>query len=301
MTTWLHFAIPLAAEILFLLTALYCIYRVQKNRIYPALWQLLIFWAASDVLLLAAGSLHRLHLANGLHTYEAYFYTYWPSFAINSILVLRVLHEMFRHAVRSVPGVQKLGRPIFFWALAVSVILAFAASITPHTSSMSLLLASAQVLARSQSVLALCMVAFLTIASQTLGVSYSSRIFGVTFGFALMATGNLVHSALFAYHYSIGSAASVLLEVVNLSAIALWAVYFLKPEPARRLVTMPVTSPLMRWNEVAQTLGNPAGQVAVSYPPSFMNDVFELVNDVMGPTSWPQKAAVSRPSGPMAS
>ncbi len=300
MTTWLHFALPLAAEILFLLTALICIYRVQKNRIYPALWQLLMFWAASDALLLAVGSLHRLHLANGLHTYEAYFYTYWPSFAINSILVLRVLHEMFRHAVRSVPGVQKLGRPIFFWALAVSVILAFAAGITPHTSGMSLLLASAQVLARSQSVLALCMVAFLAIASQTLGVSYSSRIFGVTFGFGLMATGNLVHSALFAYHYNVGSAASLVLEAVNLAAIALWAVYFLKPEPARRLVTMPVTSPLMRWNEVAQTLGNPAGQVAVSYPPSFMNDVFELVNDVMGPTSWPQKA-VSRTSGPMAS
>jgi hypothetical protein len=300
MTTWLHFALPLAAEILFLLTALICIYRVQKNRIYPALWQLLMFWAASDALLLAVGSLHRLHLANGLHTYEAYFYTYWPSFAINSILVLRVLHEMFRHAVRSVPGVQKLGRPIFFWALAVSVILAFAAGITPHTSGMSLLLASAQVLARSQSVLALCMVAFLAIASQTLGVSYSSRIFGVTFGFGLMATGNLVHSALFAYHYNVGSAASLVLEAVNLAAIALWAVYFLKPEPARRLVTMPVTSPLMRWNEVAQTLGNPAGQVAVSYPPSFMNDVFELVNDVMGPAGWPQKA-VSRTSGPMAS
>ncbi len=300
MTTWLHFALPLAAEILFLLTALICIYRVQKNRIYPALWQFLMFWAASDALLLAVGSLHRLHLANGLHTYEAYFYTYWPSFAINSILVLRVLHEMFRHAVRSVPGVQKLGRPIFFWALAVSVILAFASGITPHTNGMSLLLASAQVLQRSQSVLALCLVAFLAIASQTLGVPYSSRIFGVTFGFGILATGNLVESALFQNHPSVTGVVALGHELLYLSAIALWAVYFLKPEPARRLVTMPVTSPLMRWNEVAQTLGNPAGQVAVSYPPSFMNDVFELVNDVMGPAGWPQKA-VSRPSGPMAS
>ena len=300
MTTWLHFALPLAVEILFLLAALICIYRAQKNRIYPALWQYLIFWAASDALLLAVGSLHRLHLANGLHTYEAYFYTYWPSFAINSILVLRVLHEMFRHAVRSVPGVQKLGRPIFFWALAVSVILAFASGITPHAQGMDLVLAAGQVLARSQSVLALCMVTFLAFASRTLGVSYGSRIFGVSFGFGMMATANLVNAAFLSHISSVASGANIALEMVNLAAITLWAVYFLKPEPARRLVTMPVTSPLMRWNEVAQTLGNPAGQVAVSYPPSFMNDVFELVNDVMGPTSWPQKA-VSRTSGPMAS
>jgi hypothetical protein len=300
MSTWLHFALPLATEILFLLVALYCIYRAQKNRIYPALWQLLIFWAASDLLLLAEGSLHRLNLASSVHTYEIYFFTYWPTFAINSILVLRVLHEMFRHAVRSIPGVQKLGRPIFFWALSVSVILAFAAGSTPHASGMRLLFASAQVLARSQSVLALCMVTFLAFASRTLGVSFGSRIFGVIFGFAMMATANLANAAFLSRIPSLTSAANLGLGAVNLAAIALWAVYFLKPEPARRLVTMPVTSPLVRWNEVAQTLGNPAGQVAVSYPPSFMNDVFELVNDVMGPAGWPQKA-VSRPSGPIAS
>ena len=300
MTTWLHFALSAAFEIFFLLVAILCVHRAQKNRIYPALWQFLIFWAASDALLLAVGSLHRLHLANGLHTYEAYFYTYWPSFAINSILVLRVLHEMFRHAVRSVPGVQKLGRPIFFWALAVSVIIAFASGITPHAQGVDIVVAVGQVLMRSQSVLALCMVTFLAFASQTLGVSYSSRIFGVIFGFAVMATATLVNSAILTRNPNIASSANIVLEAVNLAAIALWAVYFLKPEPARRLVTMPVTSPLMRWNEVAQTLGNPAGQVAVSYPPSFMNDVFELVNDVMGPAGWPQKA-VSRPSGPMAS
>ena len=62
---------------------------------------------------------------------------------------------------------------------------------------------------------------------------------------------------------------------------------------------MPVTSPLMRWNDVAQTLGNPAGQVAVSYPPSFMTDVFDLVENVMGPNGRPQRATSS--TGPIAS
>lgn len=302
MSTWLHIALPTFLEMLFFSFALYCVHRAQKGRIYPAFWQFLIFGLVSSSIQFADAAAFGAYLISGVHAYTVYFYVYWASFAIDAVLILRVLHEMFRHAVRSVPGVQKLGEPIFFWAISISVILAFASGLTPHTSGMNLLLAAAQILMRSQSVLALCMLTFLAFTSHTLGVSFRSRIFGVTFGFALMALSDLVTSAFFANQPSLTSTVVIVHEVVFLGAIALWAGYFLQPEPARRLVTMPVTSPLMRWNEVAQTLGNPAGQVAVSYPPSFMNDVFDLVENVMGPAnsaSWQQKTA--RPPGPIAS
>ncbi len=303
MSSWLRFAIPLSLEISLLLATMVCVYRAQKNRIYPAFWQLLIFWAVSDGIMLAEGVVRRLHWVTGVQFYDAYRFTYWPSFLISAILMLRVLHEMFRHAVRSIPGVQKLGRPIFFWAIVVSVILAFASAMTPHAAGMGLLLACAQVLMRSQAVLALCMLTFLAFASHTLGVSYRSRIFGVIFGFGMMAVADLVISAFFASRSNLASVVNIVHECAYFVAIAIWAGYFLKPEPARRLVAMPVSSPLMRWNEIAQTLGNPAGQVAVSYPPSFMTDVFDLVNNVMGPAGWPSEATAnaSRPPGPMAS
>lgn len=299
MSVWLHIALPAFLETLFLSVALCCVYRAQKNRIYPAFWQLLIFWAVSQGIQFIDAALNGFHLISGVHAYYVYFYVYWVSFGVGAVLILRVLHEMFRHAVRSVPGVQKLGEPIFFWAITISVILAFASGITPHASGMSILLASAQVLMRSQSVLALCMLTFLAFASNTLGVSFRSRIFGVTFGFGMMAVGDLVFSALFTRYVGLASVANIGHEVMYISAIGLWSVYFLQPEPARRLVTMPVTSPLMRWNDVAQTLGNPAGQVAVSYPPSFMTDVFDLVENVMGPNGRPQRATSS--TGPIAS
>lgn len=299
MYVWLHIVLPVFLETAFLSAALYCVYRAEKNRIYPAFWQFLVFSVASLTVQLIDLSLNGLHLVSGVHAYAVYFYVYWVSFAISAILTLRVLHEMFRHAVRSIPGVQKLGQPIFFWAITVSVILAFASGVTPHTSGMDLLLASSQVLARSQSVLALCMVTFLAFASRTLGVSYRSRIFGITFGFGVIAVDNMVNALIIGRNASLASVAELVHEGVYFAAIALWAGYFLQPEPARRLVTMPVTSPLMRWNDVAQTLGNPAGQVAVSYPPSFMSDVFELVENVMGPSGRPQRAA--NPPGPIAS
>lgn len=299
MSLWLHIILPIFLETLFLSAAVYCVYRAQKNRIYPAFWQLLIFSVVSQTIQMVDLSLNGLHFLSGVHAYSVYFYVYWVSYGIGAVMILRVLHEMFRHAVRSIPGVQKLGEPIFFWAIAISVILAFASGITPHTSGTSILLASAQVLMRSQSVLALCMLTFLAFASNTLGVPFRSRIFGVTFGFGMMAVGDLVYTALFTYHSSLASAANVGHEGIYLAAIALWAGYFVQPEPARRLVTMPVSSPLMRWNDVAQTLGNPAGQVAVSYPPSFMTDVFDLVENVMGPKGRPQRATSS--TGPIAS
>jgi hypothetical protein len=299
MPVWLQIVLPAFLEISFLSFALYCVHRAQKSRIYRAFWQLLIFQVISDAVIFTDSSLNGLRLISGVHAYYVYFYVYWVSFGIGAVLILRVLHEMFRHAVRSIPGVQKLGQPIFFWAITVSVILAFASSATPHTSGMSVLLASAQVLARSQSVLALCMVAFLAFASRTLGVSYRSRIFGVTFGFGVIAVNNMVNALIIGRNASLASSAELVHEGVYLAAIALWSAYFLQPEPARRLVTMPVTSPLMRWNDVAQTLGNPAGQVAVSYPPSFMTDVFDLVENVMGPNGRPQRATSS--TGPIAS
>jgi hypothetical protein len=289
-------------ETAFLSSALFTVYRAQKQRIYPAFRFLLAFLIASSAILTFIWLLSGMHLLSPMHAYEAYFYGYWASFIVQAVLMLRVMHEMFRHAVRSIPGVQKLGRPIFFWAVVVSIILASASGITPHGTGMNLFVAGAQVLARSQSVLALCMVAFLAFASRTLGVSYGSRIFGVTFGFAVMGLSNLVESALFAHGTSLSGTVDMVHEGIYLGAIGLWAVYFLKPEPARRLVVMPVTSPLMRWNEVAQSLGNPAGQVAVSYPPTFMNDVFHLVNRVVGPPNWPAGASAggSQP-GPIAS
>ena len=220
MSVWLHIALPAFLETIFLTATLVCVHRAQKNRIYPAFWQLLIFSAVSQTILLIDAILNGFHLISGVHAYYVFFYVYWVSFGIGTVLILRVLHEMFRHAVRSIPGVQKLGEPIFFWAVTVSVILAFASGITPHTSGMSILLASAQVLMRSQSVLALCMLTFLAFASNTLGVPFRSRIFGVTFGLSVIALSNLVITAFFGNQTNLLSTPNLVHQGVVLVAVA---------------------------------------------------------------------------------
>ena len=104
----------------------------------------------------------------------------------------------------------------------------------------------------------------------------------------MMALANLVNSAIFTRVPGLATASNTIMEAVYIGAVALWAVYFIKPEPVRRLVTIPTQSPLMRWNDVAQQLGNPAGQIPVSYPPSFMSGIQAFVDSVMTPTPAPQ-------------
>jgi hypothetical protein len=281
MSSWYQFAISASLELLLYLAAIFCVFLAKQHKSFPAFWQFLLFRSAVVGILFADRFASHHHWISGVHAYYIYFYIYWPAFILSAFLMLRVLHELFRRVVSAIPGVQMLGQPIFFWAVAVSVVLAVAAGMTPHSGKMSLVLAAAQVLARSQSVLALCLLAFLTFASNALGVRYGSRVFGILFGFGMMATTDLVNAALLTRIPSLSSVENMVFEAVNIAAIGLWAVYFLKPEPERKLVTASTTSPLMRWNEIALLMGNPAGRVVVSHPAAFMTGVQETVERVV--------------------
>ena len=185
----------------------------------------------------------------------------------------------------------------------ISVILAFASGITPHTSGMSLLLG----IRTSSGAFPECPlplhVGLPRFYVPDIGRSFpQSHLWSDIRIWRDCGQSDLVQ---FFDHWRITEPGKChriwSTKCLILRAFALWAGYFLQPEPARRLVTMPVTSPLMRWNDVAQTLGNPAGQVAVSYPPSFMTDVFDLVENVMGPTGVPQRVTAASRPGPIAS
>ena len=63
------------------------------------------------------------------------------------------------------------------------------------------------------------MLAFLAFASQTLGVPFRSRIFGVTFGFGVIAVNNMVNSLIIGRNASLASTAELVSEGVYFAAI----------------------------------------------------------------------------------
>jgi hypothetical protein len=50
-----------------------------------------------------------------------------------------------------------------------------------------------------------------------------------------------------------------------------WVVYFALPEPKRRIITLPTTSPFLRWNQISEVLGDSPGHVAIAgLPPEML-------------------------------
>jgi hypothetical protein len=45
--------------------------------------------------------------------------------------------------------------------------------------------------------------------------------------------------------------------------LCIWSAYFAFPEPKRRLIVLPTTSPFLRWNQISMALGDNPGYVAV--------------------------------------
>jgi hypothetical protein len=57
------------------------------------------------------------------------------------------------------------------------------------------------------------------------------------------------------------------ISLINALAVGvtllMWSAYFAFPEPKRRIIVLPTTSPFLRWNQISLALGDDPGYVAV--------------------------------------
>lgn len=253
-------------EILLCVAAL-CVLIAKKQ------WQ--DYWALGSFLALRAGSgivLTGIHSFCGRFierhiAYHFYFYVYWISFALESAVSLLIVYGIFRLAMAPLKGLQTLGTLVFKWAAGISIAVALGNAFTPHMTGTTFLIAAISQLQRAQSILTLCLLLFVCFAVRPMGLSYRSRIFGVSFGLGIMSTNDLVHSAWLALNPELGTAYNLINGVVICVILATWTAYFALPEPKRRIIVLPTTSPFLRWNQISQALGDSPGFVAVGGVP----------------------------------
>jgi hypothetical protein len=82
-----------------------------------------------------------------------------------------------------------------------------------------------------------------------------------------MATNDLVQSAWLAFNPQMATAYNRINGIVICAILATWTAYFALPEPKRRIIVLPTTSPFLRWNQISQALGDSPGFVAVGGVP----------------------------------
>jgi hypothetical protein len=219
--------------------------------------RLICSFACIPLILFSGRGIER-HLA-----YQIYFYIYWASFAFEAILSLLVIYGIFRMAMAPLKGLQTLGMLVFRWVAAISVAVAIGVAVSPHQSGIKFMTAMITQLQQTSSILTLCLLLFVCFAIRPMGLSFRSRIFGVSLGLGFLATINLINSAWIAHNPSMYS----LFSLVNALAVGLtlltWSAYFAFPEPKRRIIVLPTTSPFLRWNQISMALGDDPGYVAV--------------------------------------
>lgn len=253
-------------EIGLCLVALCAITWKKQWKDYGALGLFLAVRALSGTILVVI--LHYGYRSLGVRAaYRIYFNVYWASFAIESILVLLVVYSVFRLAMAPLKGLQKLGMLIFRWAATISVVVALGSAFAPELTGTKYFIAAISQLQRTQSILTICLLIFVCFAIRPMGIHYGSRIFGVSLGLGVMATSDLVQSAWLIFRPSMHSTFSLINGIVICLVISVWSAYFVLPEPRRRIIVLPTTSPFLRWNQISQVLGDNPGFVAVGGVP----------------------------------
>jgi hypothetical protein len=127
-----------------------------------------------------------------------------------------------------------------------------------------------------------------------MGLSYRSRIFGVSLGLGMMATNDFVQAAWLIFKPQMHTVYDLINGFVICTVLATWTAYFVIPEPKRRLIVLPTTSPFLRWNQISQALGDDPGFVAVGGVPPDLFAPAEL--EVMRRASLKMVPALPKPA-----
>jgi hypothetical protein len=274
-----------AAEPLFMVVAMIALLRSREQRRFPALFAYVSLRLGSSVVLYVLLQVHRLIAISEKTAYAWYFYTYWLSYVAGAVVVFLVIQEMFKSSMDPFPGLKWLGVISFRWVACISFVAAGAALLTPGGKGDKFLLAMVAQVMRCESIFILSLLLFLVLAAGKLGLSYRSRVVGISFGFGIMAASDLVASAGFLHfgHNFMTSTVSVVTTSASLVTLVVWSAYFLQREPARQAAALDPSSPLARWNEIATTLGQSGSRVPVSVPASdfFLQDVEKVVERIL--------------------
>jgi hypothetical protein len=274
-----------AAEPILMVVAMIALLRSRDHRRFPALFAYVALRLGSSVALHFLLQVRRFIPVSVATAYSMYFYTYWLTYVAGAVVVFLVIQEMFRSSMDPFPGLKWLGTISFRWVACISFVAASAALLTPGGKGERFLLSIVAQAMRCESIFILSLLLFLMVAAGKLGLSYRSRVFGISVGFGIMAASDLAASAAFLHfgHSMMTSTISIVTTSASLLTLAVWSAYFLQSEPARQVIALSPSSPLARWNEVVIAIGQSGNRVQVTVPANdfFLQDVEKVVDRIL--------------------
>jgi len=256
----------LISVVLLSLGTLLILRRQRAFRDYPFVAAFLAVEALAETIVVSVLYFRRYLGLDRIQAYRVYFVSAWVFFVLEYALVLLVIYGIFHLAMRPFPGLKQAGKLVFRWVFGISLVLSCVLScyaVTGGHLGPKFWLSFHEQIHEAMGILALCLLLFVTFSLRYLGLTYRSRLFGISLGVGIWATTNLVESALLATKIAPSTVYSPFYLCGSfgyLVTIAVWAIYFVLPEPERQLVLLPTTSSFFFWNHIFERLGRATGQ-----------------------------------------
>lgn len=285
-------------EILAIVLVLAALFVMWRNSLLPK-FKSLTFYLLSLLaieLIQVPILFYRKALGINFHVgYNIFWYGTETLAAVQAVLMVAIIYGVFSQAMRPLKGLQRMGTLVFKWVTAVSLVLAAVFSFGPHILTNGL---SRIVIERAQegvNVLTLCLLLFVCIAIKPLGLTFRSHVFGVALGLAIISVTELVQSAWFwtTGATSVYSPIYLFGTIGYLCAIATWGTYFAIPEPERKMILLPTTSPFFHWNRISEALGDAPGHVAIGFKPSMISPIEAKVMTAMSKAARQRESAAA--------
>jgi hypothetical protein len=271
-----------AAELVLWAALAILFFRKGLQRRFQAMGNYLALRAISTPVLMLLLYLESKPWGRDFHIGQVYYFGFFATYLASTVLLFFICIEVFRSALAAFPGIAKLAIVIFRWAAVVSMIVSLT-SISYAHKGVSIIVDVSYGLMHSVSVLELCLLAFLCLSMNALRLTVREVAFGIALGFGLMSSDEFVLAAWGSRLASWSEPVQLVYESLILVTLAIWMVYSILPEPARKPVLMPASSTIHRWNEIASALGHTGTQVAVQQPANsfFLSDVERVVEKVL--------------------
>lgn len=243
------------------LAAFFLLVRSRSLQVY---WPMLpiVGWRLIPETLLTL--LRATHYLTPMSAYHLYFYTFWTCYGLAALSALLLTYTIFEEALRPLKGLQELGAIIYQWTAVVSVALGLSVFFSTDVASSNGMVAATLQLERSSAVMVLSLIAFVGLALRPLGLSARSRVFGLSLGLAFVTLFTLLQSGSVFRQRGIYSSENLIYMGANCVALSIWVYYFYVPEPKRRFILLPTTSPFHAWNQISELLGHDPGFVAIA-------------------------------------
>jgi hypothetical protein len=181
---------------------------------------------------------------------KAYFYLYWTAEAVEALLALAVIHEIFLHLFRPYALLQGLATKLFRGAALGLFGLAIVAAAMTSGSEVYPIIAALFALERGVNLVECGLVVAALVLAHTLVLSWRSYAFGIALGFGVTGAAMVIATSI---RWYFGDVADTLYRFVVPGAynvgVLVWLLYFLAP--ARHGLIVPACAPpveLGQWN-----------------------------------------------------